>query len=174
MCVVTACAALGIAFGSIPGVLRADQARAKLQLRAKAQAKAKPARKVVGRGSRTYLRSPDGKMVGVVVKAPAPGTIEVTGISMIGRSEPKPEKLALRLVVTQEDGIRVVDKDLDSRVVPAGEENTQKPISARVQVPAGQYEVRVFTYFPGVKCTDIHGNAVPAKDAESMRHVVVP
>jgi hypothetical protein len=165
--VVAASAALGIAIGSIPGALRAQQQQAKAKGTPQAQAKAKGARKAVDRGSRTMLR-------GVAARAVAPGTIEVTGTYMLGRSEPKPEKLALRLIVTTEEGTRLVDKDLDSRVVPAGEENTQKPISARVQVPAGWYEVRVFTYFPGWKITDHQGKVGPRIDAESTRPVVVP
>jgi hypothetical protein len=157
MCVVAASVALGIALGSIPGVLRADQARAKLQLRA--QARPKAAGKAPGK---TPVPSYLTDLHNVRAKAVAPGTLEVTGTYKTGGAGWQRQTIALHLQVIDSDGKAVVDKELSRREIPAAEGNTQTPISERLQVPAGRYEVRVYTHRPGQKRRLLDGSFEPA------------
>jgi hypothetical protein len=140
------------------GVLRAQQGQARL----------KAAAKYRDPGYRTSLAD-------VRAKGVAPGTIEVKGTYKIGRPEPKPETMALHLLVLDSDGKAVVDKELSRREIPAWEANTQTRISERVNVPSGRYEVRIYTHRPRGKRRLLDGSFEPWTNSRvCLFDIVVP
>jgi len=155
--VVMGSAAMGTNLGLTPALLRAQPKAAK-------PTKAtKPAKEL---SLRTRLA--DFKAWGV-----APNTLELSGVSMLGRPMPTPQVIAMHLVVTAPDGTTVADEELDRSTIPPGRGNSSKPFIQRVWVTAGTYEVKVYSHFPGRIRFDEHGQPGPRTDAESTRNNVV-
>jgi hypothetical protein len=88
---------------------------------------------------------------------------------------PAAEVMALHLQVLDQDGNAVVDKELSRREIPAGESNKETPISERVQVPPGRYEVRIFTHRPRARRKLLDGSSEPWTNSRvCLFGIVVP